>query len=138
MKQDDSIAALNLINAFKKDNLKATLKDLENPDNSNSIHDFENVFSAAKTIKAASAQIDEIVHASGIMLAQSVWLQENEEVQYLSLGAGNHKGRFDLETTKRIAEFKYGSWNENSANDIRRRGYFSNYVSLLTANIYFC
>ena len=29
-------------------------------------------------------------------------------------------------------EFKFGKWNESSANGIRRRGYFSNYVTLLT------
>jgi hypothetical protein len=66
------------------------------------------------------------------MLAQSLWLCENETVEYLSLGAGNHKEKFDFETTARIAEFKFGKWNESSANGIRRRGYFSNYVSLLT------
>ncbi|MEA9412667.1 hypothetical protein [Flavobacterium sp. PL02] len=52
----------------------------------------------------------------------------------MSLGAGNHKERFDMETNLRIAEFKFGKWNEKSANGIRRRGYFANYVSLLVVN----
>lgn len=126
--------AINVINAFKNESVKEIFKDLEKSNESNSNYDFQTIFSAAKVIKEASAQIDEIVHASGIMLAQSVWLDKNEEVQYLSLGAGNHKGKFDFETNLRIAEFKFGKWNESSANGVRRRGYFSNYVSLLTAN----
>ena len=123
--------AINNVTAFKKESVKETLKNLQNTDNINSSYDFENIFISAKIIKEASSQIDEIVHASGIMLALNVWLYKNEKVQYLSLGAGNHKEHFDLETNQRIAEFKFGKWNENSANGIRRRGYFSNYISLL-------
>ena len=123
--------AINIIKAFKKESVKQVLLDLQKTDVTNSTNDFENIFTSAKIIKEASAQIDEIVHASGIMLALTVWLNKNEKVQYLSLGAGNHKEHFDLETNQRIAEFKFGKWNENSANGIRRRGYFSNYTSLL-------
>jgi len=126
--------AINIVKAFKKESVKEVLIDLQKTDKINSTYDFENIFTSAKIIKEASAQIDEIVHASGIMLALSVWLNKNEEVKYLSLGAGNHKEHFDLETNHRIAEFKFGKWNENSANGIRRRGYFSNYVTLLTAD----
>lgn len=126
--------AINVINAFKNESVREIFKDLEKLKKSSATYDFESIFSAAKVIKEASAQIDEIVHASGIMLAQSVWLDKNEEADYLSLGAGNHKGKFDFETNLRIAEFKFGKWNERSANGVRRRGYFSNYVSLLTAN----
>lgn len=126
--------AINIVKAFKKESVKEVLLELQKTDIANSTYDFENIFTSAKIIKEASAQIDEIVHASGIMLALSVWLNENEEVKYLSLGAGNHKEHFDLETNHRIAEFKFGKWNENSANGIRRRGYFSNYITLLTAD----
>ena len=124
--------AINIVKAFKKESVKEVLLDLQKTDITNSTNDFENIFTSAKIIKEASAQIDEIVHASGIMLALTVWLNKNEKVQYLSLGAGNHKEHFDLETNQRIAEFKFGKWNESSANGIRRRGYFSNYVTLLT------
>ena len=68
------------------------------------------------------------------MIAKEIWLNKDEKIQYLSLGSGNHKERFDMETNLRIAEFKFGKWNEKSANGIRRRGYFGNYVSLLVAN----
>jgi hypothetical protein len=126
--------AINIVKAFKKESVKEVLLELQKTDITNSTYDFENIFTSAKIIKEASAQIDEIVHASGIMLELSVWLNENEDVKYLSLGAGNHKEHFDLETNHRIAEFKFGKWNENSANGIRRRGYFSNYITLLTAD----
>lgn len=126
--------AINIVKSFKNESVKETLKDLERLEKTISFSNFESIFLAAKIIKDASSQIDEIVHASGIMIAKEVWLNEDEEVQYLSLGAGNHKERFDMETNLRIAEFKFGKWNDNSANGIRRRGYFSNYINLLTAN----
>lgn len=126
--------AIKIINRFKNESVKDTINDLQKLEKSVLSANFTMVFSAAKIVKEASAQINEIVHATGIMMAREVWLNEDEKVEYLSLGAGNNKGRFDLETNLRIAEFKFGKWNEGSANDIRRRGYFSNYVSLLTAN----
>ncbi|MNX93237.1 hypothetical protein D3C86_1254140 [compost metagenome] len=129
----DLVEALSIINKFKNLNTRKTFKTLEKLDAVVSDYDFETIFSASKIIKEASAQIDEIVHASGIMTAQKKWLEENEKLQYLSLGAGNHKERFDLETNLRIAEFKFGRWNDKSPNGIRRRAYFSNYVGLLTA-----
>ncbi|KFF16546.1 hypothetical protein B0A63_11330 [Flavobacterium johnsoniae UW101] len=129
----DLIEALSIINKFKNLDIRETFKTLEKLDTVVSDYDFENIFSASKIIKEASAQIDEIVHATGIMIAQKKWLEENEKLQYLSLGAGNHKEKFDLETNLRIAEFKFGRWNDKSSNGLRRRGYFSNYIGLLTS-----
>lgn len=126
--------AIRLVSTFRNGNLKDTLKKLESGKEQKSDAHFEAIFSAAKLIKSASAQIDEIVHAAGIMIAKEIWLRKDEQVLYLSLGAGSHKGSFDLETKHRIAEFKFGKWNEDSANGTRRRGYFSNYVGLLTSN----
>ncbi|WP_294962294.1 hypothetical protein [uncultured Flavobacterium sp.] len=129
----DLIEALNVIKRFKNLNIRETFKALETLDALDMDYDFATIFSASKIIKEASAQIDEIVHASGIMNAQKKWLDENEKLHYLSLGAGNHKARFDLETNLRIAEFKFGRWNDKSPNGLRRRGYFSNYIGLLTS-----
>lgn len=88
--------AINVVKIFKNESVKETLRDIEKLEKTISISNFENIFSAAKIIKEASSQIDEIVHASGIMVAKEVWLDKDEEVQYLSLGAGNHKERFDM------------------------------------------
>ncbi|MBF4518997.1 hypothetical protein IRZ71_21795 [Flavobacterium sp. ANB] len=81
----DLIEAMNIVKTFKNKSVKETLKDLERLEKTISFSNFENIFFAAKIIKDASSQIDEIVHASGIMIAKEVWLNENEEVQYLSL-----------------------------------------------------
>lgn len=126
--------AVKVLNSFKKDSLKRVLKEIEVAKAKPSNHNFEMIHKAAQIIKKASAQVDEIVHASGILLAIKSWLNENEEIEYFSLGAANHKNKFDLETKIRIAEFKFGKWNDSSANGTRRRGYFSNYVSLLTSD----
>jgi hypothetical protein len=125
--------ALIAFNEFKGTSLQKTLKELETVDNDTSSNDFKAVYTAAGVIKKASAQVDEVVHASGIMLAKSVWLKKNERVTYLSLGAGNHPEKFDMVTNLRIAEFKFGKWNDSSANGQRRRSYFGNYINLLTA-----
>ncbi|WP_283814259.1 hypothetical protein [Bradyrhizobium aeschynomenes] len=37
-------------------------------------------------------------------------LEEGEIVDYVSLGAGNTGRPFDLETNRRIAEFKFIHW----------------------------
>lgn len=129
----DLIEALNVIDRFKNLNIRETFKAVEKLDVLDMDYDFATIFSASKIIKETSAQIDEIVHASGIMTVQKKWLEGNKKLQYLPLGAGNHKARFELETNLSIAEFKFGRWNDKSANGLRRRCYFSNYISLLTA-----
>jgi hypothetical protein len=125
--------AVEILNSFKKDSLKEVLKEIEFAKVIPSNYDVEILFEATQLVKKASTQVDEMVHAAGMMLALKSWLNENEDIEYLSLGAANHKYRFDLETKTRIAEFKFGKWNNASANGSRRRGYFSNYVSLLTS-----
>ena len=52
-----------------------------------------------------------------------------EKVEYVSLGAGNTGGEFDLETTERIAEFKFISWR-GGAVSIRQNSIFKDYVLL--------
>jgi hypothetical protein len=125
--------AVNILNSFKNQSLKDVLKGIEETKEVSNQHDFRKLFEAAQKVKKASAQVDEMVHSAGIMLVLQSWLKKNEVIEYLSLGAANHKNRFDLETNLRIAEFKFGIWNDSSANGSRRRGYFGNYVSLLTS-----
>jgi hypothetical protein len=76
--------AINVVNTFKNGSLKGTLKDLENLQINSSISDFETIFSAAKLIKEASSQIDEVVHAAGIMIAIDLWLKKDEIVEYIT------------------------------------------------------
>lgn len=66
--------------------------------------------SAAAAIKNVVGEINVVIHALGILLCLPNILETDELVQGLSLGAGNTGRPFDLETNKRIAEFKFIRW----------------------------
>ncbi len=68
------------------------------------------VLDSAFALKWAAAQIDTVVHAAGVLLSLPHILHEGETVESLSLGAGNTGRPFDLETSIRIAEFKFIGW----------------------------
>lgn len=68
------------------------------------------LFESALYIKSHFGQIDEIIHATGILLALPKILLPDEKISGLSLAAGNTGHQFDLETTHRIAEFTFISW----------------------------
>jgi hypothetical protein len=65
---------------------------------------------AAQLIKRVSGQINVLVHAIGILNALPYILEPGERVERLSLGAGNTGRPNDLETDKRVAEFKFTAW----------------------------
>ena len=65
---------------------------------------------AALLIKRVSGQINVLVHAIGILTALPYIMEPGEVVQSLSLGAGNTGRPFDLETDRRVAEFKFTAW----------------------------
>jgi hypothetical protein len=69
---------------------------------------------AALLVKRHAGQINEIVHAIGILLALPHILEDGEVVVGLSLAAGNTGKQFDLETTRRIAEFTFIRWQGGS------------------------
>ena len=56
--------------------------------------------------QAFGGQINVIVHAVGILVALPKILELGELVQSLSLGAGNTGRAHDLETDRRIDEFR--------------------------------
>src|SRR5262245_44770014 len=81
----------------------------------------ENLLSAARTIKRASAQIDVVLHAIGILVILPSILQSGEKVENLSLGAGSSESkRFDVETTHRVAEFTFIDWTGNDNTRLRK------------------
>jgi hypothetical protein len=65
---------------------------------------------AALLIKRVSGQINVLVHAIGILNALPYVLDAGEVVESLSLGAGNTGRKHDLETDRRVAEFKFIEW----------------------------
>ncbi len=76
---------------------------------------------AALTLKRASSQINEIVHALGIILSLPHILRDEEMIEYVSLGAGSGERLFDFETTVRIAVFKFTDWKGGSESSRQNR-----------------
>lgn len=89
----------------------------------------EDVLKAALVVKQKISQIDVVIHAIGISNALPFLLDEDEVVEYVSLGAGNTGRKFDLETNKRIAEFKFINWSGKS-DTIRQNTTFKDFFEL--------
>ena len=70
-----------------------------------------------------------MIHALGILLCIPRLLAPGEAVEYVSLGAGNTGRAFDLETSERIAEFKFIRW-QGGAETIRQNGLFKDFYLL--------
>lgn len=86
----------------------------------------------ALAIKAAVGQINVLVHAVGILTALPHILEPGETIESLSLGAGNSGRAHDLETTHRIAEFKFIAWTGRS-DTIRENSVFADVFNLAEA-----
>lgn len=84
---------------------------------------------AAVAVKSAAEQINVVIHAVGILLALPQILDPEEEIRSLSLGAGNTGRDFDLETDRRIAEFKFINWR-GGAEAIRQNSVFVDLLNL--------
>jgi len=110
---------------FKNNNAKSTKKFCEDSNIDNDL------LEAAAEIKRETAQIDIIIHAIGILNALPIILDEDEIVESLSIGAGNTGKRFDLETNRRVAEFKFIRW-QGGAESIRQNAIFCDFFKLIT------
>jgi len=84
---------------------------------------------AATAIKDAARQIDEVMHAVGILKFLPNILQVDEVIESLSLGAGNTGKPFDLITNLRIAEFTFIYW-KGGAESIRQNKLFKDFFDL--------
>ena len=84
------------------------------------------VLAAAGLMKRLAGQINVVVHALGMLLCLPHLLEPGEAVQYLSLGAGNTGRPFDLETTYRVAEFKFIAW-QGGPESIRQNALFKDF-----------
>ena len=84
---------------------------------------------AAAEIKRVSAQIDTTIHAIGILRCLPKMLEAGETIEYVSLGAGNTNRRFDLETDRRVAEFKFINW-QGGSESVRQNGLFKDFSNL--------
>jgi len=84
---------------------------------------------AAMAVKQASAQINVVIHAVGILYALPHILREDEVVEALSLGASSVSSDFDLVTDQRIAEFKFIHW-QPKGNAVRNKTLFQDFFKL--------
>jgi hypothetical protein len=87
-------------------------------------------FQAALNVKKSVGQINVVIHALGILLALPHVLDPDERVEFLALGAGNTGRAFDLQTDRRVAEFKFITWR-GGAEAIRQNGVFKDFLKLL-------
>lgn len=96
----------------------------------NSLHLDKALITSAAQVKRASAQIDVIIHAAGILYTLPRILEDGEIVESLSLGAGNAGSDFDLVTDRRIAEFKFIHW-QGGSEAVRKKTFFEDYFKLI-------
>jgi hypothetical protein len=87
------------------------------------------VLSAAASLKRLAGQVNVAIHATGILLCLPHILEAGETVEYVSLGAGNTGREFDLETNRRIAEFKFIHWR-GGVESIRQNQLFKDFYLL--------
>lgn len=74
------------------------------------------------------------IHALGILLCLPHVLEDGERVEYLSLGAGNTGRPFDLETDRRVAEFKFINWR-GGPESIRQNSVFKDFFMMAENSI---
>lgn len=88
------------------------------------------LLSAAVVTRRYLGRINDLIHASAISLILPTLLDSDEVVQGRpSLAAGNDPTRpYDLQTNKRVAEFKLAHWA--GADAMRKRGVFQDLVHL--------
>lgn len=83
----------------------------------------------AMTVRARIGRVSDVIHATAIALSLPALLQPGEVIGRPSLAAGNDRTRpFDLETDRRVAEFKLARWKGSDA--MRKRQTFKDLVHL--------
>lgn len=87
------------------------------------------VLAAAAEMKRLAGQINVTIHALGILMCLPHILEPSENVESVSLGAGNSGRAFDLETNLRVAEFKFIRWR-GGPESIRQNSIFKDHVLL--------
>jgi hypothetical protein len=137
--RQQSIDLVDQLSLFTGPNLTATLSRLEGGIRgltANDCADFlgeagagNEALSAAAELKRQAGQINVTIHALGILLCLPHLLEPDERMECVSLGARNTGRAFDLETNKRVAEFKFIQWR-GGAESIRQNSVFKDYLLL--------
>ena len=83
-------------------------------------------------VRTRLGRINDLIHATAIVLALPHLLEPDEQLVRPSLAAGNDPTRpFDIETDRRVAEFKLSRWGGTDA--MRKRQVFKDLVHLAAA-----
>ncbi|MHA1597258.1 MAG: hypothetical protein ACTSV1_00920 [Alphaproteobacteria bacterium] len=89
----------------------------------------DELLNSALAIKKMAGQINVIIHAAGILRSLQEILEPGENIESVSLGAGNTGKKFDLETNFRIAEYKFIDW-QGGPESIRQNSIFKDFYEL--------
>lgn len=83
----------------------------------------------ALLVRGKLGRINDLIHATAIALALPELLEPDEILRRPSLAAGNDPSRpYDIETDRRVAEFKLARWDGHDA--MRKRQVFKDLVHL--------
>lgn len=90
----------------------------------------QSLLSAGLTVSATLGRVNDLIHAAAICLLLPHILEPHERLEVRpSLAAGNDPSRpYDLETSRRVAEFKLSRWKGSDAE--RKRQTFKDLVHL--------
>lgn len=137
------ISAFEALDAFRGEDLKDRVAELETRISNSGVEDVarhlaetgvtKRLLGSSLLVKRASAQIDTVIHAVGILLSLPHILTKGERVESTSLGAGNTGRAHDLVTDRRIAEFKFIHWKGGSES-VRQNGLFIDLFKLAIAD----
>jgi len=87
---------------------------------------------AATLVRDRIGRVNDVIHAVAIALALPRILEPGERLRRPSLAAGNDPSRlYDVETDRRVAEFKLARWDGHDA--MRKRQTFKDFVHLAAA-----
>lgn len=91
----------------------------------------QSLFGAAVQTRQQLGRLNDLIHVTGIALALPLILEPGERLSNRpSLAAGNDPSRpFDVETDRRVMEFKFSIWQAGS-NATRKRALFHDLVHL--------
>lgn len=138
--QDEFAGALKVLTRFlAAAPLTSAIADLEYALDGRSQAELEDVLAArglspelltaGLLVRRELGRINDLIHAAAIVLSLPHLLAPGETLRRPSLAAGNDPSRpFDVETDRRVAEFKFSRWDGNDA--MRKRHVFKDLVHL--------
>jgi hypothetical protein len=132
-------AAGALAKFIRDDPLTAKIADIEHDLDGSSGSNVEAIVSArgissdllrgALFVRGRLGRINDLIHAAGVSLALPELMAPDETLRRPSLAAGNDPSRpYDVETDRRVAEFKLARWDGHDA--MRKRQVFKDLVHL--------